>query len=146
MPDFNFNELQPYLFVLIGVILLLTAVFRSTKSNLKNSGVKTEGIIYLLGYFNNAGSGTPSNVKDKITVRFTTNKKEWITGDIEQKFAVFFTKQYKEGETVDIYYDPDNPSNFFVDTKQSETIGRLLFVVVGLAFCAIGIFQLFKNN
>jgi hypothetical protein len=51
MPDINFDELQPYAFVLLGLILLLVGVFKkSAKSGLKNSGLKTEGIIYALGY------------------------------------------------------------------------------------------------
>jgi hypothetical protein len=147
MLDINLTELQPYAFVLLGIILLLVAIFKkSGKANLKSSGLKTEGIIHGLGYSNAPNSDTTPNIKDKVTVRFTTNKKEWITVDIDQKFAVYFSNQYKEGQKVDVYYDPENPSDFFVDTKQSETIGRQLFAVVGLAFCVVGAFQLFLRK
>lgn len=144
MSDFDFSKLQPLIFTLLGVIVLLIAIFKRTKSNLKTIGLRTEGIVYTLGCSNN--SDDSSNIKDKITVRFVTNKKEWITGNIKQDFAVYFTKQYKEGETVDVYYDPANPSNFYVDTKQSEITGRILFAIIGLIFCAIGLYQLFLKK
>jgi hypothetical protein len=37
---------------------------------------------------------------DKVTVGFVTKSKEWVTADIEQAFATFFTGQYKPGEKV----------------------------------------------
>lgn len=145
MSDLNFSEVQPLIFILLGVTLLLIAIFkRSSSSNLRTLGNKTEGIVYTTGYSNDPRYDNSSNIKDKITVRFVTNKNEWITGDVKQGFAIYFTKQYKDGQTLDIYYDPERPSNFFVDTKQSETIGRIVFVVVGLIFCVVGLFQLFS--
>jgi hypothetical protein len=53
-----------------------------------------------------------------------------------------FTGQYKEGESVEVHYDPKNPSDFFVYTKQSETLSRVIFALVGLGFSIIGLYQL----
>jgi hypothetical protein len=145
MPDFDLNTLQPFIFILVGIVLLLMAVLKkATKANLKQSGLKTEGIVY--GLERQTDSTSPisdsSNVKDKVIVRFVTNNEEWITGDIKQEFAAFFTGQYKEGQKLDVYYDPKNPSDLFVDTKQCEIIGKILFVIVGLASCLIGLYKL----
>lgn len=97
----------------------------------------------LEGKSNNTSSiGDNLNIKDKVIVRFVTQNKEWITGDINQEFAAFFTGQYKEGQSVDVYYDPEKPSDFFVDTKQSETVSRVIFAAVGLSFSIIGLYQL----
>ena len=83
---------------------------------------------------------------DKVTVRFVTKNKEWITGNLKQEFAIFFTGQYKIGESVEVYYDPKNPSDFFVDTKQSGKTGRLLLAAIGVIFFLIGVYQLFSTS
>ena len=145
MLDFDLTDLQPYLLILVGCVLVLVAIFKKeTKPELKLTGVKADGIVFALESKSNSGgflSGT-ANMKDKVTIRFVTQKQEWITEDINQDFATFFTKQYKEGEAVEVYYDPNNPSTFFVNTKQSDKLGRLLFAIVGIVFCTAGIYQL----
>jgi hypothetical protein len=145
MEDFNLKELQPYIFLLIGLASVLLAIFKkSDKATLKETGQKAQGIIYALGQRNNNTSSfmQNSNIKDKVTIRFLTLDKQWITGDLKQEFAVFFTKQYREGDAVEVYYDPKQPSNFFVDTKQSEKTSRILFAGVGIILSAVGLYQL----
>jgi len=148
MLDFDFDTLRPFIFILVGIVLVLIVVLKkSTKSNLKHTGLKTEGVVYALAArANNTSSINDSvNVKDKVTIRFVTQNKEWITGDIKQEFAAFFSGQYKEGQKVDVYYDPKNPSNFFVDTKQSEILSKIFFAVVGLTLILIGLYKLLDN-
>jgi hypothetical protein len=145
MQDFDLKEWQPYIFILLGLGSILLSIFKkSDKTALKVTGHKAEGIIFALGYSsdNYSSSTQSSNVKDKVTIRFVTKDNQWITGDLKQDFAVFFSKQYKEGDAVDIYYDPLQPSNFFVDTKQSDAIARKFFTVIGFILCAVGIYQL----
>lgn len=148
MEDFNLKEFQPYIFILIGLGSMLIVLFKkSDKSTLKVNGEKAEGITYALGQKSNSYSSgnRSSNVKDKVTIRFLTKDQQWITGDLEQDFAAFFTNQYKEGQAVDVYYDPKQPSNFFVDTKQSEAKSRILFTVIGFMLMAVGVYQLLTN-
>ncbi len=83
---------------------------------------------------------------NKVTVRFVTKEQEWITGEMKQEFAIFFTGQYKAGETVDVYYDPAKPSNFFIETGQSENKARLFIAAIGMIFCLIGLYQLFATS
>jgi hypothetical protein len=145
MEDFNLKELQPYIFLLIGFASVLLAIFKkSDKATLKETGQKVQGIIYALGQSPDTTSSFTqnSNIKDIVTIRFVTLDKQWITGDLKQEFAVFFTKQYKEGDAVEVYYDPKQPSNFFVDTKQSEKTSRILFAGVGIILSAVGLYQL----
>lgn len=146
MEDFNLKQFEPYLFLLTGLGVVIYALFKSNRStNLKYTGEKVEGIVYELGQAPNSKSDfeSTSPVMDKVTVRFVTKKKEWITSDLKQPFALFFTGQYKPGDKLDVYYDPGNPSNFYVDSKQSENAVRILFAVVGLTFCLIGLYKLF---
>src|SRR5690242_19495953 len=101
MADFNLNEIKPYIFILIGLTLLLIRIFKKTSNaSLKKSGLKTEGIIYAKGRASKPNSDDSLNIEGKITVRFITNNNEWITADTKQELASFFTGQYKEGEAV----------------------------------------------
>jgi hypothetical protein len=148
MDDFTFKEIQPFIFLLIGLGSVLFAIFKkSNKANLKNTGQKAEGIIYALDQSSNSYNSNSQNlsIKDKVTVRFLTMDKQWITGDLEQEFAAFFTRQYKEGDTVDLYYDPEEPSNFFVDTRQSEKTSRIIFVAIGIVLGSVGLYQLLSQ-
>jgi len=141
------TQFEPYFFLLIGLATLLYSILKKTnRSSLKDSGEKSEGIVYELGQAPNYTTdyNRPSNVKDKVTIRFVTKKDEWITADINQPFALFFTGQYKPGKKVDVYYDRENPSTFFVDTKQSETLARVLVALIGLIFCSVSLYMLYK--
>lgn len=144
MEDFDLKVFQPYLFLLIGLGSVLLALFKkSSKAILKATGHKAEGIIYALDRCPNQSSDTEtSNIKDKVTVRFLTKDQKWITADIRQDFAAFYSKQYQLGETVEVYYDPKDPTSFIVDTKQSEVMARGGFVLIGAIFCVVGLYQL----
>ena len=124
----------------------LSAFWESTKSKLKQTGIAVDGIVFEQGFdnsFNQSFDNSSSFTKDKVTIRFVTQTGEWITGVIKQDFQVFYTGQYKNGDTVKVYYDKDNPSDFYVDTKQSELTGRLVFGSVGLIFLLVGLYKLF---
>lgn len=50
-----------------------------------------------------------------------------------------FRSKFKPGDTVQVHYDPDNPSNAYLDSKLNERPidGRTWMVIVGLLVCAI---------
>ncbi len=129
--------------MIAGLCLLLNALLKKTSKNeLKKTGIPVEGIVFKQDYQPEIFSGSNSQlVKDQIFIRFVTLKKAWITEPINQEFAVFYSDQYKDGEPVSVYYDKNNPSNFYVDTKQSDIQGRLLFAIIGVAFIVTGIMQ-----
>jgi len=144
MEKFNIHDLRPFAFLLTGSIFILLAIFRRSKQAvLKTKGKKAEGIIFPLERNRSSNSDDFSpRVKEKVTIRFVTESQEWITAEIKQDFGIFYTKKYKEGDTVQVYYDPENPSSFFVDTNQLETSSRLLLAIAGLVCFALGIYQL----
>lgn len=135
-------EVYPYIMIAYGLGTILYCLLTDTKyEKLKKTGLKAEGIIFDLDYdANPITSFNDTNIKDEVTVRFVTKEKEWITGKIKQPFVVYFTNQYKPGGKVIVYYNPDNPSEFFLDSKQSEFIGRLLFLVSGILTLALGLY------
>jgi hypothetical protein len=146
MGSLNLEHFQPYLLIIFGLISMIASLWKRPKpDNLKNKGVRCEGIIFKLDY-SSGSSLNPSTVKDKITVRFVTNKQEWITEDLNADYMIAYTGQYKEGDKVVVIYNPDKPSEFTIETKQSQTVGRLTSFCVGLIFIGVGIYELFKPS
>lgn len=140
------ENIQFWIFLVVGLgISLYGLLVKSKTDNLKTTGVKTKGIIFDQDHESqfSIGSGINSTAKDKITVRFVTETQEWITGDIKQSFALFYTGQYKPGEEIDVYYDKSNPNNFYIDTNQSDFIGRLVIILVGLSLISYAVYNLF---
>ena len=148
MEDFNVTQLIPIILILIGTTCTLFGIFKKSKeSALKANGKKAEGIIFSLeASRKNDIDAHARNVQDIVTVRFVTESQEWITAEVKQDFAIFYTKQYKEGDTVQVYYDPKNPKSFYVDLKQSETLSRLFFSVGGLILIGVGLYKLLSSK
>ncbi len=141
MTQSNYIQYLPYLSLAIGLIAIAFSIlYVSKKSKLKQTGICVDGIIFKQDTEDYSQSDI--SAENKITVRFVTQKKDWITGDIGQDFQFFYSGQYKDGESVIIYYDEHNPSNFYVDTKQSEIIGRMFIAIIGLVFLSVGLFKL----
>ena len=144
------NTYLPFIFLGIGSVSIAIAIFfKSSKSSLKETGIEVEGIIFKQERNTNFSiqiDDSSSSINNRITVRFVTKKQEWITEVIKQDFQLFYTGQYKDGNTIKIFYDESNPSNFFVDTKQSEFIVRIMFSIVGLVFISIGLYKIIFNG
>ena len=137
-------SLQSIIFLFIGIICIAIAIFAtSDNKKLKASGLTADGIIYALEQNSNQNKfdSYARNVNDKITVRFLTKDDVWITEQVKTNSIISFTGQYKAGEHVRVIYNPANPSEFMIESKQSEIIGRLVIGVAGLAFLIFGIYQ-----
>lgn len=143
-----FSEYYPYLLLLAGLVILAIAMFwESQNSKLKQTGICVEGIVFeqdVESSFRLSFSEPDHyrSIKDKVTIRFVTKKQEWITAPIKQDFSVFYTGQYKDGDKVVVYYEEKNPSNFYVDSKQSETIVRIIAALLGLMLTIAGLYLL----
>jgi hypothetical protein len=144
--NFSVQEIWPYLWILMGFAIVAFAVLKKDKlAHLKIDGEKAEGIIFEISSEPKVGWTSVefnSNIKDAVTVRFVTKNKEWITSLIKQDFAVFYAGQYKVGQKLDVYYDPKNPTDFIVDTGQSQKISKLVFIIVGLLICMVGLYKI----
>jgi hypothetical protein len=90
-------------------------------------------------------TGDIASVRDKITVRFLTKKQEWITADIPVDGSVFYTGQYKAGDKIKLLYNPGNPRDFVVLTKQLPGLALLIVIVAGFLFLGIGVYMILMN-
>lgn len=143
------SEYLPYAILVFGIVCLGLSLFsNSAKSNLRETGIPVEGIIFKQE-FSDGGNGSPDGFsgynKDKITIRFVTETGEWITGVLKQDFSITYTGQYKNGEKIKLYYNKDNPSEFYVHSKQSEFIGKIMTALAGIILIIAGLYQLFAS-
>ena len=110
----------------LGLYGIAKAIFTERRAGLKQTGILVEGNIFL-----EDGNKTP-------IVRFVTLDKEWITAALDQPFAISYTRQYFNEQPVNVYYSKDDAKKFYVDTKQSELIGRIVAIVAGVLLCVYG--------
>jgi len=139
----SFAPILPYIFILIGIAFILIGVLvKSNLERLSKTGERCEGIVFQLGYKDSIGPRSDTITKDKITIRFVTQKNEWITEDLDTNFMITRFGQFKEGQTVPVIYDPTNPVDFALDIKQSPRTIKTLFAFIGIVLVGVGIYKL----
>jgi hypothetical protein len=147
MGSLNFNEFVPYFLLLLGIAAIVFPFFVKPRlKRLSETGVRCDGIIFKLGYQNKNDAIRDAPIKDKITVRFVTETKEWITADLKTDFMLLSTGQFMEGQKVVVIYDPNNPADFTLEKLDSETPGRVFFIIAGGISLAAGIYQIVRGK
>ncbi len=144
----NISQYLPFAALVVGLFLIAFAILNDDKkSHLKKDGIQAEGIVFQqdegFNIANNYIADRRFNIKDNVQIRFVTKKEEWITGPIDQDFQIFFPLQYSNGDTVKLYYNPDNPAEFYVDSMQSSIGVRVLIGLAGLAMVLISLYKIF---
>jgi len=56
---------------------------------------------------------------------------------------ITWTGQYKKGQKVLVIYDPNNPTDFTLETKQSPLAAKTVFALAGVILLVVGIYKLF---
>ena len=139
-------QLQHYLPLILfvaGLAAILYALFQTKENEEWLSQAKTaEGIIFSQ-HSDGRGDDTLNNI---ITVRFVTEELEWITATVKQQMAIYYTGQYKEGEKVQLMYNPQNPQQFKLLTKQNPVLAKTVFIIIGLLLMAIALLKYFYFN
>jgi hypothetical protein len=125
------------LFVM-GLAALLIGIARSSdKRRLLNKGIRVDGIVFQIIHDGNSTSPTYYPV-----VRFVTEDNDQVT----EKYKIGGNKYlYKEGDSVRVIYDAQNPGKFLLDDVRSKALspvfiygGALLILVsVGLLFLGL---------
>ena len=113
------------------IIISLVSYLNFTKV-LKN-GTRTEGIIC---DFKTTGSDTSSLIKYPI-VRFITTNQEWETHPYK---ISFLPGQYKNGEKVTIFYNPESPKEFVIKSSNSY-ISPIILFLTGLVILVLSFFH-----
>ena len=83
--------------------------------------------------------------RQKVTVRFSTKDKTWITADMDYSFANLTYRsgrRYKPGDKLLIIYKPENPYDFRIVPKRMGVTEQKMFGIAGIVFIAVGIYFL----
>lgn len=143
------HDTTPYIFLLAGLILaVIPPLLANSNKQLLATGLRAEGIIFKLDYraIGSIQSSGETIVKDKITVRFTTQTKQWITADLNTNGIFLFPGQFKEGQSVSVVYDPANPTDFTLEDLRGQKAGRKAFIIVGVLVFALGCYMLIAGT
>jgi len=81
---------------------------------------------------------------EKVTIRFTTKKQEWITIDLDAAsgFIIRYRGKYKQGDKVLVIYKAENPYDFYVVSPKVSDKEQILFAIAGFVFIGVGIYFL----
>ena len=123
------NKLVDLPFVIAGIIFVISGIFlfKNTKDFMTNA-TKTSGVISDIVC-------TDDNCK--VTVEFSVGSMKY-TGELKE-----YSSLMKKGNTIIIYYDPQNPDNF--KENVSYTISYV-FIGIGSLVSAAGLYVMIKTN
>ena len=127
-----------------GILIVVGAKLWQKGDYLLANGKKTEAVIFK-NVFRRSGS---SGGMYYPVVRFTTDKNEWITEELN----IGFSPAKPEGTKLEVIYCPEDPSNVAINgTFQLEILPRI-FVAIGLLGLILGLidylefFDIFQGN
>ncbi|MFM9911820.1 MAG: DUF3592 domain-containing protein, partial [Chitinophagaceae bacterium] len=136
--------LNQLLYTLIPIItgIILLGVYQQQKrkyDRLKASGMRAEGIVFALS--GNSSINTNSNLNSSLpTIRFVTNKGEWIT-----KEYFIGSSAFKQPQKVQVLYNPENPIEFVLEANATaKLITNFILPIVGIATIVFGLFNTYQ--
>ena len=119
-----------------GLAILLIGIYRyGQRVQLLKTGVRVGGFVFQVINNGNGNYYYP-------VVRFVTNSNDTVT----EKYKVTANQwSYKEGQNVQIIYDPLNPGHFIVDDGLGKTVGPgfiwggITLIVVSIGLLILGL-------
>lgn len=135
-----YNDLISFLGPLIGGGVALSAgldIFKKT-GELKEKGINAEGIVFRMeggespfGFTTDDDQFSTDNASYPA-IRFLTADQVWITG----KPSSPVHNLYKEGQTVKVVYNKENPAEFIIASKLNAITALVLQVTGGILILA----------
>lgn len=126
--------MEPYLIILAGLaVFYFGLTLQRSIARLQKTGKPSVGIV-----FDFADSDmSDSNVKYPI-IRFVTLDQQWVT---EKYNFSGLPGSFKKGQKVTVWYNPDNPKEFTI--QSSTTVAAPIFVfAVAVLIVVMGVLQL----
>ncbi|MES1214953.1 MAG: DUF3592 domain-containing protein [Bacteroidota bacterium] len=126
-----------FLFLGTGLLFLASKLIEK-KKRLVNNGVEVEGVVFKFddsssSFITSSDSGNNSRFP---VIRFVTKEGLWITETADTALPSFLLK---EGQSVKVVYNPDNPKEFIYKTSIDFSKISYLFVALGIGFLIVGI-------
>ena len=125
---------------LIGTcFIIISSKIQSAYKLLSENGEKSEGIVFS----SEEAKNSKFNMRYPI-IRFLTKKNEWITKAVDSGFIL---SNYKQGDKVNVIYDPNKPEDFMIESKWQILISRsLLFAGIGSLLIGLFLFHQWYIN
>ena len=123
------------LILVVGVLFLAVAVFAWIKTvHYRGEGIRVDAVITDIEttYFDDDTDHT-------VTVRFTTEDGEEITGELDAYQSGFYV-----GKTVPVLYLPDDPHKFTY--AKNGLLLPLIFIGAGVFLLGFGVFALVRKD
>lgn len=136
--DTTGHYFQPFvrgLFIFAGLVLLIYWYLNYGRINqLKNNGLISKGKIIEIKEFQNYS--LDENKKYYPVVEFETQEGLIIREKLEGRDD----KQFKIGEDIEVFYNPNNPKDFIVDSRYETEIKYYPILLGCLILFLLGIF------
>jgi Protein of unknown function (DUF3592) len=131
-PSFIFH-MEGAIFFIIGAVLLYLAFrIRRKVKKIARTGIHAEGTVIDLVDVNISKDIVPQFP----VIRFVTLKGEGVT----EQYNISAPSLPKKGQKVDIVYNPENPKEFFINTKTTTKAPKVLIILAIVCF-AVGIYK-----
>lgn len=123
------------LFVVGLALFLFGWVKYRERRRLLRTGIRAKGVVFQV-----INNGNSSSTTYYPVVRFLTAANDWVT----EKYRTGGNRwTYKEGDTVNVVYDPLNPGRFILDdTRLKNTAPGFIFGGVLLIIISVGLLVL----
>ena len=125
--------MDPELILLIvaGLFILIGTKLWQKGNHLQLKGKKAKAIIFK----NNLKQSGASAGMYYPVVRFTTDKQEWIT----QELNIGYSPPVPEGEQLEVIYDPDDPTTVEINSSFQLEMLPMIFICIGLVGFVTGV-------
>ena len=127
------------IFFAIGLILAIVGVaVHINDVNFKESALTTTGTIVDISSYTDSDGDTDYNV----VIEFRVNGKKY-----SGRLNYYYSSMY-EGDSLTIYYDPDNPSDFIGEDSVTGIIVLIIFIkYVLIIYCCVCLYlSIILNN
>ena len=122
-------------FFIATCFIVISSKVQSKYKLLSETGEKSEGIVF----DSEKSKNSDSNLQYPI-IRFQTRKNEWITKAVDSGIS---TSTYKQGDKINVIYNPDKPEEFMIESKWQILTSKVL-LVAGVASLLIGLFLFYQ--
>jgi hypothetical protein len=125
----------------VGVFAIVWGIGKmSERRKLLKTGIRVEGVVFKL-------EERFSNNKDRMpiyypVIRYLTLNKEWITKEYESGTN---PSAYKEGDIVNVIYDPDDNNHFIIDGFLNRIFGFVLIIIGILTIAGVFVYYILKQ-
>lgn len=119
------------LFIIIAIAAIAVVVVKETENNnIKNNGIKADGIIENISTNSKRTTSTPINLRKIYSIKYVVNNETYY------REVALNDKSFKIGDVMTIYYLPNNPTKVYVPLEDKA---NWLAGILAIPFALLGV-------